>query len=326
MNNITTTLMQQPKRPVSTGAYACLVHIYPNGPALGQQFSLGKTPLIIGRSDDCDIPIRDHSISRRHVRIEPTPDGVLVSDLVSTNGTFINDHPIKGTEIINDGDYLRVGNNIYRFLAGGNVESQYHDEIYRLTIVDGLTQTYNRRYLFDFLDRELFRSARHKRPLAFLLLDIDRFKTVNDQIGHLAGNFALRELAAIVSGMVRREDLFARYGGEEFGVALIETSPALARVFAERLREIIENHTFQFEEHVFRLTVSIGVVSTSGDITMTTKDLVNIADRRLSEAKFTGRNRVVGLDAETVSHDKKNSNHSLMHEFCGDGFNLLKAV
>src|SRR5262245_26068396 len=128
MPNITTTWLQS-QRPISTGRYACLVHIYPAGPMVGQRYSLGDSPLIIGRAENSDIPIQDHSISRKHARIDPTPNGVYVSDLVSTNGTFINDRPIKGTELINDGDYLRVGNNIYRFLAGGNIESEYQEEI-----------------------------------------------------------------------------------------------------------------------------------------------------------------------------------------------------
>ncbi len=316
MPNITTTWVQR-QQPISTGRYACLVHIYPSGPEMGQRYSLGETPLIIGRCDDCDIPIQDRSISRNHARIDPTPDGVYVSDLVSTNGTFINDRPIKGTQVINDGDYLRVGNCIYRFLAGGNIESEYHEELYRLTIVDGLTKIHNRRYLFDFLDRELIRSARHARPLAFLLFDIDRFKAVNDKIGHLAGDFALRELSAIIRTMIRREDLFARYGGEEFAAVLVETPLEEARLFAQRLREMVERHTFRFEQQVFRVTISIGVTCTAGDTSMTTKDLIHIADRRLYEAKLAGRNRIVGPEA-AEPQDKNIPNLSQIHELSAE--------
>src|SRR5262249_16246572 len=169
--------------------------------------------------------------------------------------------------------------------------------IYRLTIIDALTRTHNRRSLVDFLDRELARSANHARPLAFVLFDIDRFKAINDKIGHLAGDYALRELAGCLRGSIGREDLFGGYGGDEFGVVLAETSPAEARAFAQRLRETVERHVFQFEEHRLRVTVSVGIACTVGDATMTTKDLINLADRRLSEAKLAGRNRVSGTEA-----------------------------
>jgi len=325
MPNITTTWVQQPQ-PITTGRYACLVHIYPSGNKLGQRYALGDYPVVIGRSDDNDISVQDHAVSRKHARIDPTPDGVFVSDLVSTNGTFINDRPVNGTEVIHDGDYLRVGNNIYRFLAGGNVEAEYHEEIYRLTIVDGLTQVHNQRYLFDFLDRELVRSARHNRPLAFILFDIDRFKAINDTIGHLAGDYVLRELASCVRDSVRREDLFARYGGDEFGVVLVETPPAEAREFAQRVRETVSKRVFRFEQHLLRITVSMGVVCTTGDAVMTTKDVIQIADRRLSEAKHTGRNRVVGPDSVALAHDRHLGAAFRTPELCGAGLSVRRAM
>src|SRR2546421_13129235 len=114
---------------------------------------------------------------------------------------------------LKDGDYLRVGNWIFRYLTGGNVEAEYHEEIYRLAIIDALTGIHNKRYLSEFLDREVARSIRHGRPLAVVLFDIDHFKTINDTMGHLGGDFLLRELVARLKGKVRREDLFARYGG-----------------------------------------------------------------------------------------------------------------
>src|SRR6202007_3003364 len=120
--------------------------------------------VIIGRGEDCDIHLDDPSISRRHCRIQPQGSGYQAKDLQSTNGTFINNPPIQ-EEPLQDGDYLRVGNWIFRYLAGGNVEADYHEEIYRLTIIDALTGVHNKRFLLEFLDREVARSARHRRPL-----------------------------------------------------------------------------------------------------------------------------------------------------------------
>ena len=295
MDKVTTETWVTPiRRPVVGDRQACLVHIYPTGSNMGRRYSLSDHSLVVGRGEDCDIRIQDHSVSRKHARIESTADGIFVSDLMSTNGTFVNDRTIDGTTVLHDGDYLRIGNCIYRFLVGGNVEADYHEEIYRLTIIDALTQIHNQRYLLEFLDRELVRSARHSRPLALALADIDWFKAVNDKMGHLAGDFTLRELAARVRSGIRREDLFARYGGEEFGIVLVETSPSEALEVAERLRQSIAEQVFQFEESTFQVTVSIGVATTNGDEQLTTQDMIRIADQKLYQAKNSGRNRVVG--------------------------------
>jgi diguanylate cyclase (GGDEF)-like protein len=194
---------------------------------------------------------------------------------------------------LKDGDYLRVGNCIYRFLVGGNVEGEYHEEIYRLTIIDALTDIHNKRYMLEFLDRELARSARHNRPLALLMLDLDLFKAINDDLGHLGGDFTLRELAACVKGSIRKEELFARYGGEEFAVVLPETTREGAITVAERIRETVENHPFKFEEKPYRVTISVGVAATAGEQPLTLSELIRQADEHLYQAKREGRNRVV---------------------------------
>src|SRR5687768_10817816 len=102
---VTETWVTPIRRPVSTNSSACLVHIYPTGATMGQRYALGDALLLIGRGEDCDIRIPDHSVSRKHARIEPAPDGVQVTDLGSTNGTFVNDRMIQGTVLLHDGDY-----------------------------------------------------------------------------------------------------------------------------------------------------------------------------------------------------------------------------
>ncbi len=293
MEKTTETWITVPKRPVSTNnRQACLVHIYPTGPGMGSRFMLGDTPIVLGRDHDCDLKINDQSVSRHHARIQPGIDGYYVVDLQSTNGTFVNDKPASMYKL-KDGDYLRVGNWIFRYLTGGNVEAEYHEEIYRLTIIDGLTGIHNKRYLLEFLDRELARSARHKRPLSLVMFDLDRFKTVNDELGHLAGDFTLREIVAMIKEAIRKEELFARYGGEEFIVVLPETNREGAIQMSERLRELVVNHTFQYEDKRFKVTISLGVVSTEGDETLTPNDLIRQVDDKLYQAKREGRNRVV---------------------------------
>jgi diguanylate cyclase (GGDEF)-like protein len=261
---------------------------------MGSRYRLGERPLIVGRGEDCDIRLPDHSISRRHLRIEPTPEGFYVHDQQSTNGTFVNDNLISSPWLLRDGDYLRIGNCIYRYLAGGNVEAEYHEEIYRLTILDGLTHLHNRRYLTEFLDREVARSQRHYRPLSLLMIDLDKFKAVNDSHGHLCGDFVLQEIAKLLRGTARKEDLFARYGGEEFTAVLVETHHDEAVRAGERIRQLIASHAFEFESTPLNITVSIGVATTSGDPEMTAATLIKLADKQLYSAKERGRNRVEG--------------------------------
>jgi two-component system cell cycle response regulator len=293
MDKATETWVSLPDRLVSaTRRDACVVHIYPTGPGMGTRYILGDNPMVIGRGNDCDIRINDHSVSRRHARIQPAADGYYAVDLQSTNGTFVNDQQSSICKL-KDGDYLRVGNCIYRFLAGGNVESEYHEEIYRLTIIDALTDIHNKRYLMEFLDRELSRSARYERPLSLIVFDLDRFKSINDEMGHLGGDYALRELSAIVKGCIRKEELFARYGGEEFIVVLPETNREGGIKAAERIRSLVEQHLFQYEDKTFPVTVSVGVTCTEGGEILTPTDLIRQADERMYQAKTLGRNRVV---------------------------------
>lgn len=281
------------KRPISECRDACLVKIYPPGPGMGARFVLADAPVVIGRGKDCDIRLNDCSVSRTHARIDLTPDGFRATDLQSTNGTFINDLP-AAERCLGDGDYLRVGSSIFRFLSGGNVEAEYHEEIYRLAISDALTDVHNHRYLMEFLEREVARSVRHLRPLALLLIDIDHFKAINDRLGHLCGDHALRELAALIKASVRKEELFARYGGEEFALVLPETTAEEAGRSAERLRAAVEAHAFRFDEQPFSVTVSVGGAVTSGDDgDLTPSELIRQADGRLYQAKHEGRNRVV---------------------------------
>jgi diguanylate cyclase (GGDEF)-like protein len=295
MDHPSDTMVTSLARPVSERSRdACLVHIYPTGPGMGTRFPLGDADSvsIVGRGSDCEIHINDHSVSRRHARIEAVAGDYFAVDLESTNGTFVNDVPVSRRKLL-DGDYLRIGNCIFRFLAGGNIEAEYHEEIYRLAIIDALTEIPNKRMLLEFLDRELARSARHARPLSVLFIDIDHFKEINDSHGHLGGDYTLRELASCVKAVVRREELFARYGGEEFVVVLPETAAETALALAERLRTIVETHPFQFEGKTYPITISLGIAATEGGEVITPGELIRRADEKMYLAKRGGRNLVI---------------------------------
>jgi diguanylate cyclase (GGDEF)-like protein len=293
MDEETRVLSAKPKPAPQGLRNACLVHIYPTGTELGARYMLEKEPVVLGRDDNCDVSVNDDSVSRRHACITPSPQGHVVMDLQSTNGTFVNDVRVT-QQLLKDGDYLRIGNGIYRYLAGGNIEAEYHEEIYRLTIVDALTDIHNKRYFLDFLGRHLSLATRYARPIALAMFDIDHFKSVNDQLGHLCGDATLRELASRVKKAVRKDDLFARYGGEEFAIVMPETVRKDALQVGEQLRRLVERHPFEYVGHQYKVTISLGVAASSGEEWLAASELIRQADDHLYQAKRQGRNRVVG--------------------------------
>ena len=262
------------------------------GNELGKKFNLDAVSLVVGRSSKSDIQIDQESVSRNHSRVSKSGAAFVVEDLNSTNGTYVNDEAVSGARELRDGDFLKIGRTIFKFLSGGNIERAYHEEIYTLTTMDGLTQVYNKRYFVESLDRELARAQRYRRDLSLVMLDVDHFKKINDTFGHLAGDMVLKDLAATIAGRIRREDVLARYGGEEFSIILPEIDGYNAHQFAEKIRAIVEQSHFMFESTVIPVTISMGV-STSGEDTPDAMGLVRAADEKLYEAKRTGRNRVV---------------------------------
>ncbi len=274
---------------------ACLVVIY--GQQIGRRIELTGAPLVIGRSPRSDLQLDEESVSRQHVRIEPDPksnDGVSwqIVDLDSTNGTYVNDLPVRVATLRNS-DQIQVGRSILRYLAGNSIERAYHEEIYKLMSMDGLTQLRNRRAFDEALADEMARAQRFRRPLSICVMDADKFKSVNDQYGHLAGDAVLRQLGTILRNNIRKNDIAGRLGGEEFGLLLPEVDRAGGLIVAEKLRRMVEAHRFEFDRTVIPVTISIGLAEVSASEREVT-DVVRRADELLYRAKHEGRNRVVG--------------------------------
>jgi diguanylate cyclase (GGDEF)-like protein len=268
-----------------------LVVIYTAEPGLlGKRFVLDRSPLRVGRGADNHIVLEGDSVSRRHAHFERRTNAWYAVDDGSTNGTYLNEEQIAHEALLTNGDRIKVGPSILKFLSGADAEAKYHEEIYRMTIVDGLTQIHNKRYLFEALEKELIRARRYERDLSVLMFDIDFFKRINDQFGHLAGDHVLRELARIVQDRIRRDEVFARYGGEEFVIVLPETSLAGAVALAENLRTRVASHGFSFQGEQIPVTISIGCALLQDDKAAT--DLIQRADEKLYQAKRSGRNRV----------------------------------
>ena len=291
-----TTIVQKPAGEPVDGAPRnsdCIVVIYTKEPTLlGKRFVLDTTPIRVGRGAENHIVLDGDSVSRRHAHLEQRGAVWWAVDDGSTNGTYVNDEQISREFGLQNGDRIKVGPTIFKYLSGQDVEAQYHEEIYRMTIIDGLTQAHVKRYLLESLDKEIIRARRHQRDLSFIMFDIDHFKKINDFHGHLAGDHVLKELARIVQARIRRDEVFARYGGEEFALLLPETNMEGARALAEGLREKTEQSRFVFQNETIPVTISIGVAMLV-DNHKTSLDLIKAADERLYEAKRSGRNRVI---------------------------------
>ncbi|OGW49410.1 MAG: hypothetical protein A2V62_00850 [Nitrospirae bacterium RBG_19FT_COMBO_58_9] len=169
--------------------------------------------------------------------------------------------------------------------------NEAHRQLIEISRLDPLTQVSNRRALLESLELELRRSHRYHHPFAFLFLDIDHFKEVNDRYGHAFGDKVLQRIVGVARGQVRPPDIIGRYGGEEFAIGLVECSQEGAVRIAERIRLRIAEASIQWEQNVASVTVSIGIAMLTPDVDRV-ETLMNRADRALYEAKAKGRNRV----------------------------------
>lgn len=177
--------------------------------------------------------------------------------------------------------------------------ARLYREISRISVTDGLTGIYNRRYLMDALEREFSRASRHKEAFSLIMVDIDHFKKVNDTYGHQTGDVVLKETARILNDALRKSDTIGRYGGEEFCIILPETTLEGARAVAENLRALVEAHVFHSGDTSLRATASLGVSSFPVEGITSSADLLKRADEALYRAKEGGRNRVCVREASS---------------------------
>lgn len=275
--------------PNLQSAECFLVQIHPldmdRGPILLED------EVILGRSVDCDLHVEDGSVSRQHARIHRTIEGFVVTDLGSTNGIRVNNQNTD-QRALSSGDRLQIGGHVFRFLAGNDFESQYHETMYAMMTRDGMTGVYNKRYLLECLEREIARCKRYQRPVAIAMIDIDHFKLVNDTHGHLVGDEVLKEFAERLGKTLRNDEVLARFGGEEFALVMAEADVHQAFDVAERCRVAICESPFDTQVGPLEITASFGVAAPVPSELTTPDKLMSDADARLYDAKHNGRNRV----------------------------------
>lgn len=253
----------------------------------------------------------------------PKMDGFELIKRIRTNSELKNIYLILITARIQEGDRVRgldLGADDYitkpfsfsELLARVRVGSRvvhYQQHLEYQTQVDSLTSLFNRRAFEKKVHEEFERSKRYQNPLSLLILDIDNFKTINDTYGHHGGDAALVKIAETFREKTRQSDFPSRYGGEEFVLVLPETDQESALLVASKIHDAIRSCAFGTSARPFRLTVSIGVSSTSSRFYSNWREMLDDADQALYLAKNTGKDRIELWDSKKKSDSQQVSAH-----------------
>ncbi len=263
-----------------------------SGTNLGEMYEV-RSRMVLGRAQDADIRFADDGVSRRHALLDFDGEAVFIEDMGSRNGTMVNDQKVTRA-VLEDGDKIRIGSNtILKFTHQDALDDSFQRQLFDAALRDGLTRAYNKKYFFDRLENEVAYALRHGAVVSLVMLDIDRFKNVNDAHGHVAGDYVLAMLARAVHDSIRTEDVFARFGGDEFGLICRGVDGLGAVKLAERLRVRIAAMDSVFDGATIKITASFGVASVPMAAVGGAMDLVQAADRALYRAKHAGRDIVV---------------------------------
>jgi diguanylate cyclase (GGDEF)-like protein len=256
----------------------------------GQVFRLPPGRQVVGRRPECDIRLRERAVSGIHAEVIREGETITVTDLASTNGTYVNGTRIEKPAPLKPGTLLKIGNCVFKYMDS-RLEVEFTEALHVRGVIDQLTGANNRNYLVSRLGFVLD-TASDERPVSLIAFDFDNFKVVNDRHGHAAGDHILRAVSALImESFVRESDLFARIGGEEFVIVLPETRVSAAVEIAEKIRRRLEEEVFVHEKTPLGVTGSFGVCSstTAGEAP---EVVLARADELLYRSKREGRNRV----------------------------------
>ena len=263
----------------------------------GSVFPVDQPKVTLGRASECTIVLQDQSISRVHAEIvQRKNEGTLIRDLDSTNGTYLAGQRIKEA-VLNHGDKVLLGRRtILKYESYDQLDAAYQTQLYESSTRDGLTGIYNRRCFNQMIVSELSFTKRHHMWLSLLIFDLDHFKKINDVYGHRNGDRLLTRVANAVYTILKTEDFFARYGGEEFAIIASGTNYERGMDLGQRVRQRVENEAIiadDYHDKTIKTTASIGVVTVAHDAAAEAAALISAAEKNLSEAKSSGRNKVV---------------------------------
>lgn len=236
----------------------------------------------------------------------PNIDGFEVCKLLK-NDPEVKDIPIimvtaktEGTDIkqaleFGAFDYIKKPVDEIEVIARVQSALRYkknHDELKELAMKDSLTCLYNHALLLELLEKELTKQQINNSNISFVMIDVDYFKNLNDEYGHLAGDKVLKEISSILKSSVRKGDIVGRYGGEEFSIVLSGLNKRDAFLLCERIRENIENFIFNIGSKTIKITISIGIYFKDSKEQISAEQIIQKADEELYNAKNNGRNRI----------------------------------
>ncbi|MCU7834764.1 MAG: GGDEF domain-containing protein [gamma proteobacterium symbiont of Taylorina sp.] len=245
----------------------------------------------IGRGSNADFIINDEQISRIHIKVTLKANAFIIEDMGSTNGTYIEGNKINNLTAV-AGSVVHIGESKLVFSLKSEAQIDTEKELYKAAATDALTEISSRLWFMKRADEEIVYARNTDLPLTMIMLDIDFFKKVNDNYGHLAGDYILKQLAAILLKHKRKNDLLGRYGGEEFILLLKDLTAEEAVLISERIRQAVESAEFIYRDHKIPITISMGVCSMQGDNLVDLTNCILIADKLLYKAKENGRNKV----------------------------------
>jgi diguanylate cyclase (GGDEF)-like protein len=266
-----------------------------DGPRIGSVYRFTKpgSDIVIGRAKS-EFVIKDETVSRHHARVAYVRAAgkqvVSITDLGSTNGTYVNGQETKRS-ILQDGDRIQLGDVLLRFEMVDPIDAKYISDVSRMIKAaewDPLTGLYTRKYLEDEVPKVFSYLKKREQNLCLLMVDIDHFKVINDLYGHPTGDEVLRQLGRLIRDNIRGHDIPIRYGGEEVTIFLPGCDKKVARQIAERLRTAVEAHRFDCGSEEIKVTISIGLAELAEEDTV--ESLISRADDALYDAKRAGRN------------------------------------
>lgn len=290
----TTLTLPENRRSLETAAWpACLVVV--GGPGTGNKFLLTRSETMIGRADEAEVRLAKAGVSRRHALIRRL-DGpqFLLSDLGSTNGTYVNTRRLQQEVLLKDQDLIGIGDSRLKYIAADSPEQPYYQELYQQAQLDKALQVYNKHHFLTRLEEELLRHQHAGLPLSLIMLDVDHFKRINDSHGHLAGDAGLLHLTETIKSVIRDSDVLCRYGGEEFALIMPMTQLPHAVMVAEKIRQTVAVAPLEYAGQRIPMTISLGLsVNAPQGEPQTREALISQADRALYRAKASGRNQAV---------------------------------
>ncbi len=258
----------------------------------GTIFDLLEKVIGIGRNADNQIALEFNGISRYHFKLHASGETHVLEDCGSKNGTYLNNKKVESLTPLAKGDIIKVGSIALKYLPKGDPERLTYDKLNLEANTDKHTGCFNKTYFNNKITLEVNKSKVTGDPLSLVIFDLDHFKKLNDNFGHDAGDFVLKEMAQLIrSGGIRENDVFARYGGEEFVILLPKTNLKQSFEIAERLRKLVENHQFIYDGKRLPVTASIGVADYRQGVNTGT-DLFKRADEAVYKSKEGGRNQV----------------------------------